>query len=111
MGGVGYLKGVFMATRTSLAVDLGAESGRVFAIHFDGQRLTAEEAYRFPNTPVEIRGTLHWDVMRLWSDVQTGIRKVPNAASLGLDTWGVDFALLDSAGHLVGNPVHYRDHR
>jgi rhamnulokinase len=100
-----------MATRTVLAVDLGAESGRVVAARFDGQRLTAEEIQRFPNIPVEVRGTLHWDVLRLWRDIQDGIRKAGNADSLGLDGWGVDFALLDKRGNLVANPVHYRDRR
>jgi rhamnulokinase len=100
-----------MATRTVLAIDIGAESGRVLAVHFDGQRLTAEEIHRFPNVPVEVRGTLHWDVLRLWGDVQAGIRKASNPAALGIDTWGVDCALLDRAGHLAANPIHYRDHR
>src|SRR5437870_3140279 len=90
--------------RTVLAVDIGAESGRVMAIHFDGQRLTAEEIYRFPNVPVEAGGTLHWDILRLWNDVRSGIAKATDPASVALDTWGVDFALLDRAGHLLGNP-------
>ncbi len=100
-----------MATRTVLAIDIGAESGRVMGVHFDGQCLTYEEIHRFPNMPVNVRGTLHWDILRLWGDVQTGIRKASNAAALGIDTWGVDFAFLDRAGHLLSNPVHYRDQR
>src|SRR2546423_10192386 len=97
--------------RTVLAVDIGAESGRVMAIHFDGQCLTVEETHRFPNVPVEAGGTLYWDVLRLWKDVQTGIGKVTEPAAVALDTWGVDFALLDRSGHLLSNPVHYRDSR
>jgi len=100
-----------MASRTVLAVDLGADTGRVMAVHFDGQRLTIEEMNRFPNTPVNVSGTLHWDILRLWGDIQAGIRKAQHPAAIGLDTWGVDFAFLDKAGHLLGNPVHYRDSR
>ncbi|MEP7287279.1 MAG: rhamnulokinase family protein [Chloroflexota bacterium] len=100
-----------MTKRTVLAVDIGAESGRVVASHFDGQRLQTEDLHRFPNIPVEVRGTLHWDLLRLWHEIQAGIRLAKGAASIGLDTWGVDFAFLDSAGNLLGNPVHYRDHR
>jgi rhamnulokinase len=100
-----------MAVRTVLAIDIGADSGRVIAVHFDGQCLSYDEIYRFQNVPVTVRGTLHWDILRLWGDVQTGIRKASNPAALGIDTWGVDFALLDRAGRLLGNPVHYRDQR
>jgi rhamnulokinase len=100
-----------MATRTVLAVDLGAESGRVMAVHFDGQCLSYEEIHRFQNVPVTVRGTLHWDILRLWGDVQAGIRKASDPAAIGMDTWGVDFAFLDKAGRLLGNPVHYRDQR
>jgi rhamnulokinase len=100
-----------MTRRTVLAVDIGAESGRVMAIHFDGQRLAYEEVYRFPNVPVQVRGTLYWDILRLWGDVQIGIGKASHPAAIGIDTWGVDFGFLDRAGHLLGNPVHYRDQR
>lgn len=102
-----------MATKTVLAVDLGAESGRVIAVHFDGARLELEELHRFPNTTITVRGTLYWNFLRLWSDIQTGIEKGKglNPASIGVDTWGVDFGLLDSLGNLLGNPVHYRDGR
>ena len=87
-----------MATRTVLAVDLGAESGRVMAVRFDGTRFDLEELHRFPNGAVEVRGTLHWDFLRLWSDIQLGIEKgrALQPASIGVDTWGVDFGLLDS---------------
>lgn len=102
-----------MASKTVLAVDLGAESGRVMAVHFDGNRLELEELHRFPNTTVTVNGTLHWDFLRLWGDVQAGIQKgkALNPASIGVDTWGVDFGLLDRQGNLIGNPVHYRDGR
>ncbi|MCA9960212.1 MAG: rhamnulokinase, partial [Anaerolineales bacterium] len=102
-----------MATKTVLAVDLGAESGRVMAVHFNGRSLHLEELHRFPNTTVTVNGTLHWDFLRLWADIQAGIEKgkALHPASIGVDTWGVDFGLLDKQGSLIGNPVHYRDGR
>jgi rhamnulokinase len=101
-----------MADNFVIAVDLGAESGRVIKVRFDGRRFESEEIHRFPNNPVHVRGTLHWDVLRLWHEIKTGIEKAASGAmSVGLDTWGVDFALLDRNGKLVSNPVHYRDSR
>ena len=102
-----------MKNLSVLAIDLGAESGRVMAVHFDGRTLEVEEISRFPNVTVNVRGTLHWDFLRLWTDIQQGIGlgKKHNPASLGVDTWGIDFGLLDSQGNLLGNPVTYRDSR
>lgn len=102
-----------MSSQTVLAVDVGAESGRVMAVHFDGRHLDLEELYRFPNTTVTINNTLYWDFLRLWADIQAGIEKGKGLqpAGLGVDTWGVDFGLLDEQGNLLGNPVHYRDGR
>ncbi|MCB0223199.1 MAG: rhamnulokinase [Anaerolineae bacterium] len=102
-----------MTEKTVLAIDLGAESGRVMAVHFDGLSLRLEEVNRFANVPVTVHGTLHWDVLRLWGDIQAGITagRAYQPASMGVDTWGVDFGLLDKQGHLIGNPVHYRDGR
>ena len=99
-----------------LALDLGAESGRAVVGHFDGHALQLEEIHRFPNGPVLVNGHLHWDALRLLGEVKTGIalavQKYGKAiASLGLDTWGVDFGLLDEQGTLLGNPYHYRDSR
>lgn len=99
-----------------LAVDLGAESGRVVAGHFDGERIALEEVHRFPNGPVDVLGHLHWDVLRLWSDIKVGLAKAAQRygdriAGIGLDTWGVDFGLLDANDELLGNPYHYRDSR
>ena len=96
------------------AADLGAESGRVIAGRFDGQKLRLEVAHRFANTPVRAHNTLYWDVLRLWHDIQDGISKVApmgEIAGIGVDTWGVDFALLDGNDQLLGLPVHYRDAR
>lgn len=102
-----------MKMLTVLAVDLGAESGRVMAVGFNGRSLHLQQLYRFPNTTVTLNGTLHWNFLRLWDDIQTGIEKgkALHPASIGVDTWGVDFGLLDRQGNLVGNPVHYRDGR
>jgi rhamnulokinase len=100
--------------RAFAAVDLGARSGRVAVGRFDGERLTVEEVHRFPNVPVRVRGTLHWDVLRLYGDVLDGLRaaaRETEVASVAVDSWGVDFGLLDRAGRLVQNPVHYRDSR
>ena len=94
-----------------LATDVGAESGRTVVGSFDGERLGLQEVHRFPNRPVDVAGTLHWDVLRLYSDMLDGIRAAGRVASVGVDTWGVDFGLLDRSGRLLGNPVHYRDRR
>jgi rhamnulokinase len=100
---------------TFLAIDLGAESGRALAGHFDGRRLQILEVHRFPNGPVSLPDGLHWDVLRLWSEIKCGIalaaQECGDLASVGLDTWGVDFGLLDRSGALLGNPYHYRDSR
>jgi rhamnulokinase len=96
------------------AADLGAESGRVVVGVFDGDRLALEEAHRFPNVPVRVGGTLQWDALRLWGDIETGLRKAAATApiaSVAVDSWGVDFGLLDERGRLLANPVHYRDQR
>jgi rhamnulokinase len=97
------------------AVDLGAESGRVVVGIFDGARLRLEEIHRFANVPVQAGSTLHWDALRLWSDIQDGLAKAAaqsgELSGIGVDTWGVDFGLLDATGALIGNPVHYRDAR
>ncbi|MCG7287496.1 rhamnulokinase [Cellulomonas sp. ACRRI] len=105
-----------MPTPPSLvAVDLGASSGRVLAGRLEAGRLTTHEAGRFPNRPVRAGGRLHWDVLALWAGVQDGLRAAARAhgpvASVGIDTWAVDYGLLDAHGDLLGNPVHYRDGR
>lgn len=93
-----------------VAVDLGASSGRVMDIHFTGDALHMTEVHRFTNTPVMANGTLYWDALRIWREIQRGLDQVTSpAASIGLDCWGVDYALLDRDGNLVSNPVHYRD--
>jgi rhamnulokinase len=97
-----------------VAIDLGAESGRAVVGTFDGDRLALEDVHRFPNVPVTLAGTLHWDFLRLFGDVTAGLRRAAaggSVASIGVDSWGVDFGLLDARGRLLANPVHYRDRR
>jgi rhamnulokinase len=98
---------------TVLAIDLGAESGRVAAVRYDGASLQMEELHRFPNQPLTVGNRLQWDIQRLWHEIQLGIAKgqefVP--AAVGVDTWAIDYGLLDAQGQLLGNPVHYRDRR
>ncbi|HXY17774.1 MAG TPA: rhamnulokinase family protein [Gaiellaceae bacterium] len=100
---------------TLAAVDLGAQSGRVAVGRFDGERLGVTEVHRFPNVPVRTRDTLNWDILRVYRDVLDGLRAAAREAghvdSVAVDSWGVDFALIDSKGRLVQNPVHYRDAR
>jgi rhamnulokinase len=100
--------------RTSfVAADLGAESGRVMVGRFDGQRLSLEEAHRFDSRPVRLPDGLHTDVLRIFAEIQHGLgaaaAQAGDIASVGVDTWGVDFALVDGDGLLLGNPYHYRD--
>jgi len=103
-------------TRNYLAVDLGAESGRMIVGTLDNDRLSLTETHRFGNGPVRLPDGLHWDVLRLWSEIKAGLgisseKFNKHLDSIGLDTWGVDFALLDSQGALLSNPFHYRDER
>jgi rhamnulokinase len=96
-----------------LAFDLGAESGRGILGRLEGQRLRLEVVHRFPNGPVATLDSLHWDVLRLYSEMLVTLRKCAaehgGVDSLGVDTWGVDFALLGRGSTLLGNPRHYRD--
>ena len=98
-------------TATVLAFDFGASSGRAIRAVYDGQNLTYEEIHRFENVPIEKDGHLCWDVETLLKEIHTAIQKAGTFDSLGFDTWGVDFGLLDTDGHLLANPVHYRDVR
>jgi rhamnulokinase len=99
-----------------LSVDLGASSGRVMAAQWDGRRFNLEELHRFTNGGVRAGDRLYWDALHIWSQMQVGFSKFKtrwqgSPVSIGVDAWGVDFALLDAAGRLIGNPVHYRDQR
>jgi rhamnulokinase len=102
-------------TADLLAFDLGAESGRAILGRFDGERLRLIEVHRFANGPVRAPDGLHWNVRRLFDEVKRGLALCEQQhgapASVGVDTWGVDFALLDAEGGLLGDPFHYRDSR
>ena len=105
-----------MADLKFLAFDLGAESGRGFAGLFDGRRVVLDELRRFPNGPVRIMDSIFWDVLRLFSEMKDCIRVFVSrygkeADGIGVDTWGVDFALLGKGDVLLSNPYHYRDKR
>jgi len=105
-----------MTRSVALAVDLGASGGRVVAGTFTGGRLALEEIHRFENGPVPLGGELVWDLPRLWQEVTAGLRAAGSrhggsVASVGVDTWGVDFAFLGADGRLLANPVCYRDPR
>lgn len=96
-----------------LAFDLGAESGRAVLGHLQAGILTTEEVHRFPNEPVQYGGALHWDVARLWFEMRAALSSVEQQklAGIGVDAWGVDYALLGQRGELLQNPYHYRDSR
>jgi rhamnulokinase len=101
------------SSKTYLAFDLGAESGRAVLGHLCSGILSIEEIHRFPNEAVEYGGALHWDVARLWLEMRTVLSSVGQKplAGMGVDCWGVDYALLGDQGELLQNPYHYRDRR
>jgi rhamnulokinase len=105
-----------MARANFLAIDIGASSGRLLLGKWNGSSFDLCELHRFPNESVSVNGSMHWDVLRLWHEIKQGIAGYASSdntplASIGIDTWAVDYGLLDKAGKLLGNPYHYRDHR
>ncbi|MCQ5387075.1 rhamnulokinase [Hungatella hathewayi] len=103
-----------MSRKQVLAVDYGASGGRVMLGGFDGTSFTISELHRFSNDPVILGDTMYWDVLRLFFEMKQGIVKSKThgaISGIGVDTWGVDFGLLDRKGNLLDNPVHYRDGR
>jgi rhamnulokinase len=103
-------------TANFIAADLGASSGRVMTGRWNGRAFSLEELHRFPNGGVWAAGSQHWDVLRIWSEIRDGLAQYrarfgDSPAAIGVDAWGVDFALLDNRGQLIGNPYHYRDSR
>ncbi|MBS1709515.1 MAG: rhamnulokinase [Armatimonadetes bacterium] len=100
-----------MSKTRHLAVDIGASSGKSLLGTWDGEDLTVEETHRFANTSSFVDGHLRWDIDHLDAEIDTCQRKAGPVDTFGIDTWGVDFALLDSSDGLLGRPVHYRDHR
>ncbi|WP_081238146.1 rhamnulokinase [Streptomyces viridosporus] len=99
------------AGKACAAVDLGASSGRVMVGRVDPDSLELTEAHRFPNRPVRVPEGLRWDVLGLYAGVLDGLRAAGAVDSVGIDSWAVDYGLLDADGALLGNPVHYRDAR
>ena len=104
-----------MADLKMLAIDLGASSGRGIVGSFDGNKLTLRENHRFSNDPVIVNGRMYWDILRIFHEIKQSITKTvlekDNVASIGIDTWGVDYALIDRYGKMLANPTHYRDTR
>ena len=99
-----------------IAVDLGAESGRVMLGIVSADKIMLEEIHRFGNGPIEEEGSLRWDFQKLLTEIKAGIGKAAKVAEaqiagIGIDSWGVDFGLLDADGKLIENPYHYRDSR
>ena len=97
-----------------LAFDFGASGGRAMCGTFDGDKISIEELHRFSNDPVILNGSMYWDVLRLFFEIKQGLikaKKCGKIESIGIDTWGVDFGLIDEEGRLLENPVHYRDAR
>lgn len=105
-----------MSQKVYLAVDLGAESGRIIAGLWNGRRIKIEEVHRFPNGGVYLGDTFRWDILRLWGEIQIGLALAggkygKQIVSVGADTWGVDFVLLNKQDEILGLPYHYRDAR
>ncbi len=95
-----------------LAFDFGAGSGRAMLSEFDGKTFDLKEIHRFSNDPVYVNGVLYWDILRLYHEIKQGILKAVQAGGfdcIGIDTWGVDFGLIDKDGNLLSNPICYRD--
>ena len=98
-----------------IAIDLGASSGRVILSTFDGESIEFEEVYRFPNKAIKLGDRHYWNFLGLYNEVLEGLKEAAkrgeNIISIGIDTWGVDYGLLDEEGNLIGLPIHYRDDR
>ena len=105
-----------MTTTNYLAFDLGASGGRAIVGRFNGETLSLEETHRFANGPTRLGDSLYWNALQLFDEMKAGLAAAGaplkgNIAAVGIDTWGVDFGLLDRQGNLIGNPYHYRDSR
>jgi sugar (pentulose or hexulose) kinase len=100
-------------TATIAAIDLGASSGRVVTARVGEGQLEITEVHRFPNRPVRVNGALHWDILGLYRDILDGLHRIDSRSldSVGIDSWAVDYGLLDKEGRLLSNPIHYRDDR
>ena len=103
-----------MSMKRVLSFDFGASSGRAMLSTYENGRIETKEIHRFSNDTVVVNGTMYWDVLRLFFEIKSGITKAVHSGgfdAVGIDTWGVDFGLIDKRGMLMGNPVHYRDRR
>ena len=104
-----------MKTSTYLAADFGGGSGRIIAGTLNGESIELEEIYRFQNRQIQVGKHLYWDFLSLFQELKNGLKlaaqKGLNVVSIGIDTWGVDFGLIDKHGNLLGNPICYRDKR
>jgi rhamnulokinase len=96
-----------------LAFDLGAESGRAMVGTLDHGILGLREIHRFSNEPVRLNGSLQWDILHLWQEMRRALDddRGTRLESVGVDSWGVDYALIGEQGNLLENPYHYRDRR
>src|SRR5690606_21499601 len=111
--------GDFMTAQGCVAFDLGAESGRAVLAAFDGSKITLQEVHRFANGPQRLPQGYHWNILELWACLQAGLRRAEaqarqeelELAHLGVDTWGVDYALVGRSGQILGLPWAYRDPR
>lgn len=99
----------------NLAFDFGASSGRMILSKYQDGKIELEELHRFVNEPVRIGKNFYWDTFRLYHELKTGLKKAAakkiSISSLAIDTWGVDYALIDKDGNVIGNPINYRDDR
>lgn len=102
-----------MKTRTVIPCDIGASGGKLFLVSYDGKRLTLEELHRFINKPISVNGALYWDILHIYDELQQGLLKARacGASSLGIDSMGNDYVLLDKTGALLELPHTYRDPR
>ena len=95
-----------------LAIDFGASSGRAILGTFDGEKISLTEVHRFSNDPNYEDGELKWNAPKLFDEIKTGIKKAKEIAdfdSIAIDTWGVDYGIIDKDGNLVANPYNYRE--
>ena len=101
-----------MAELKMLGIDLGATSGRGIIGSFDGKKISLEEIHRFDDTSSYLGKTLSWNIFDIFENVKTSIRLAGrDIRSIGIDTWGVDYALIGKDGRMVSTPVNYRDSR
>jgi rhamnulokinase len=104
-----------MSERVLAAVDLGAESGRVIVGRLDGSTVSLEVVHRFSNEPVRLHDGLHWNMPGIFAEILAGLAQAGHAGGrldgIGIDAWGVDYALLDDRRRMLGLPFHYRDER